>query len=100
MMTAPQHCATLYHPPVSTSPEFSIDPRALAKLREIRQSQPDGDQLGLVIAITGVNGDEFAYEMAMMLPEHAGSDADDVAGSVESELQSRESEFAESGRAR
>ena len=59
---------------MTTNPEFTIDRRALAKLAEIRQSQPDGDKLGLVISIAGVNGDEFGYEMAMMLPEHAGTD--------------------------
>lgn len=49
---------------------FTIDTRAVPRLNEIRQSQPDGELLALAIAISGVDGDEFAYEMAMMLPQH------------------------------
>lgn len=65
-----------------TAEPFSIDPRAIPKLNEIRQSQPDGDQLALAITISGVNGDEFAYEMAMMLPENAARDDVVVAGEI------------------
>ena len=63
-------------------PLVTIDDRALAKLRAIRQSQPDGDRLGVVIAVTGAEGDRFTYELAMMLPEHAASDDVVVDGEV------------------
>lgn len=61
---------------------FIIDPRAVPKLNEIRHSQPDGDRLALTVAVSGVAGDEFAYEMAMMLPEHAAPDDVVVAGEI------------------
>lgn len=67
---------------MTAQPIFSIDRRAASKLDEIRQSQPDGEKLGLAISIVGLNGDEFAYEMAMMLPEHAAPDDIVVAGEI------------------
>lgn len=67
---------------MASEPAFGIDRRALSKLNEIRKSQPDGDKLALAISITGINGDEFAYEMAMMLVEHAAPDDVIVAGEI------------------
>ena len=68
---------------MAAEPMFTIDPRAMPKLNEIRQSQPDGDDLALAIAISGVDGDDFVYEMAMMLPEHAAMDDVLVPGEVQ-----------------
>lgn len=48
---------------------LSITPNALAKVLEIRASEPDGDDLALGIKITGTNGLQFAYEMAMLRME-------------------------------
>jgi len=56
---------------VTGDPLITIDDKALTKLQEIRRSQPDGDRLGIVVSIAGVEGDGFTYELAMMLPEHA-----------------------------
>jgi len=68
---------------MAAEPMFTIDPRAMPKLNEIRESQPDGDDLALAIAISGVDGDDFVYEMAMMLPEHAAMDDVLVPGEVQ-----------------
>ena len=48
---------------------LAITPNALAKVLEIRASEPDGDDLALGIKITGTNGLQFAYEMAMLRVE-------------------------------
>jgi Fe/S biogenesis protein NfuA len=44
-----------------------VDPRALERLKEIRDQEPDGEDLGLVLAISGINGDKYGYEMALMV---------------------------------
>ena len=48
---------------------LTITPKALAKVLEIRASEPDGDDLALGIKITGINGLQYAYEMAMLRVE-------------------------------
>ena len=48
---------------------LTITPTALAKVLEIRASEPDGDDLALGIKITGINGLQYAYEMAMLRVE-------------------------------
>jgi len=67
---------------MDSDPLVTIDDDALAKLREIRQAQPEGDRLAVVIAITGVDGDRFKYNMALMRPEQAASDDVVVDGEV------------------
>ena len=48
---------------------LTVHPRALARLQEIRDQEPDGAELGLVLAIAGLDGDKYAYEMALMVLE-------------------------------
>lgn len=48
---------------------LTITPTALAKVLEIRASEPDGDDLALGIKITGTNGLQYTYEMAMLRVE-------------------------------
>ena len=52
---------------MQSDPVISVDSRALARLKEIRDQEPDGEELGLVLAISGVDGDKYAYEMALMV---------------------------------
>ena len=46
---------------------LTVHPRALARLQEIRDQEPDGAELGLVLAIAGIDGEKYAYEMALMV---------------------------------
>ncbi len=48
---------------------LTVHPRALTRLQEIRDQESDGAELGVVLAIAGINGDKYAYEMALMVLE-------------------------------
>jgi len=52
---------------MQNDPILTIDGQALERLLAIRDQEADADQLGLVLAISGVSGDRYAYEMALML---------------------------------
>jgi Fe/S biogenesis protein NfuA len=54
---------------MSDDPILTIGERALAKVLEIRDQEPDGSELALGIKIAGVDGTEFRYEMAMVRTE-------------------------------
>lgn len=56
------------------TPVITVDQKAMRKLLDIRAAQPDASDLGIVLAVTGVRGDAFAYEMALMLVEDAAPD--------------------------
>ncbi|MGI9647463.1 MAG: NifU family protein [Acidimicrobiia bacterium] len=56
---------------METETLLTIDPGALERLLEIRNQEPDADQLGLVLAISGVSDDRYSYEMALMLLDTA-----------------------------
>ncbi len=45
---------------------LTITDRALAKILEIRNQEPDADELALSLRIAGVQGGTFGYEMAMI----------------------------------
>ena len=45
---------------------LNITPKALVKILEIRGQEPDGEELALSVRISGVNGQQFGYEMAML----------------------------------
>jgi Fe/S biogenesis protein NfuA len=47
-------------------PTVRIEERALAALLEVRDREPDAAELGLVVAIAGVRGSSFAYELGYM----------------------------------
>lgn len=51
---------------MADSPIISITQRALAKVLEIRDQEPDAADLALGIKIAGVDGTQFRYEMAMV----------------------------------
>ena len=55
-------------------PLISIDEKALSMLLEVRDREVDAPYLGLVIGITGIEGDRFTYEMALMRLEDASAD--------------------------
>lgn len=44
----------------------SVDETARTMLLEVRDREPDAPDLGIVVGITGVDGDKFTYEMAFM----------------------------------
>lgn len=56
---------------METDKLLTVQPNALERLLEIRNQEPDADQLGLVLAISGVSGDRYSYEMALMLLDTA-----------------------------
>lgn len=60
---------------MTDTPILSIGERALAKVLEIRDQEPDGSELALGIKIAGVEGTEFRYEMAMVRTEDIGPGA-------------------------
>ncbi|MBT8215246.1 MAG: NifU family protein [Acidimicrobiia bacterium] len=63
-------------------PVIKVEPRALERLLEIRRQEPDADELGLVLAISGVSGTRYSYEMALMLldPKPEGVHLEDHGG--------------------
>ena len=52
---------------------LEVDDDARKMLLEVRDREPDAEDLGLVLRISGLNGDAFAYEMAFMRTEDAGA---------------------------
>lgn len=46
-----------------------IQEKALAKLLAIRDNEPDAAELGLVVSITGIQDQQFSYDMALMRTE-------------------------------
>lgn len=53
---------------------LTITDKALEKLLEIRSTEPDGDTLALVLAISGAEGTEFTYTMHMTNVERLDQD--------------------------
>ena len=51
---------------MTDTPIVTISPQALAKVLEIRAIEPDGDELALGIKVSGIDGAQFTYEMAMV----------------------------------
>lgn len=49
----------------------SVDETARTMLLEVRDREPDAPDLGIVVGITGVDGDKFTYEMAFMRVDDA-----------------------------
>lgn len=56
---------------METETLLTIQTQALERLLEIRDQEPDADELGLVLAISGVSDDRYSYEMALMLLDTA-----------------------------
>ena len=52
---------------------LEVDDRASAMLLEVRNREPDAEDLGLVLKISGVDGAAFSYDMAFMRTDDAGS---------------------------
>jgi Fe/S biogenesis protein NfuA len=52
--------------PVSTGSEpiIEITPAALAKLRELRDAEPDADKLGLRLEVASAPGEDFRYDLS------------------------------------
>lgn len=58
---------------LTEEPVVTVDERALPLLLEVRDREVDAPYLGLVIGISGVAGDRFTYEMALMRIEDAAA---------------------------
>jgi Fe/S biogenesis protein NfuA len=58
--------------PESSDPVVAIGAKALPLLLDVRSREPDADELGLVISVSGVSGDGYTYEMAFMRLDDAG----------------------------
>lgn len=56
---------------VNESTILTIEDKALALLLDVRDREPDAPDLGLVVSITGVDGDRFTYEMVFMRVDQA-----------------------------
>ena len=54
---------------------LTITDEALERLLEVRASEPDAQELGLVLQVAGVRGAEFSYEMHLIVLAHAPQDA-------------------------
>ena len=52
---------------------IEVDDQASAMLLEVRNREPDAEDLGLVLRISGVDGAAFSYDMAFMRTDDAGS---------------------------
>jgi len=50
--------------PRGSEPIVEITPAALEKLRELRDSEPDAEQLGLRLEIASALGEEFRYDLS------------------------------------
>ena len=51
-------------PADASTPIIEITPTALAKLYELRDSEPDADQLGLRLEIASAPGEDFRYDLS------------------------------------
>ncbi len=55
---------------------ITISDEALARVLEVRDREPDAEELALTIAVTGESGPEFTYELAFVnVDDAAGDDA-------------------------
>ena len=53
---------------------LTISDEALAKVLEVRSREPDAEELALVVAITGVTGLEYSYELSFINTADAHDD--------------------------
>ena len=60
--------------PNTFEPIISIDDKAAATVLDVLRQEPDGDRLGLVISITGLDGTAFKYALAMIRLEDVAPD--------------------------
>lgn len=60
--------------PNTLEPIIDIDDRAKTTVLEVLGQEPDGDLLGLVVSIAGVDGAAFKYSLAMVRLEDAAAD--------------------------
>ncbi len=52
-------------------PLIAIDDKAKATILDVLRQEPDGDALGLVVSIAGIDGTAFKYSLAMVRLEDA-----------------------------
>jgi len=60
--------------PETSTPAITIEEQAKAMILEVREREPDGENLGLVLSIGGVDGTSFRYNVALMRIEDAAPD--------------------------
>ena len=76
MMARTKQLRTTYSMVMESTPDtvLTVNPRALSKLLEIRDTEPDAAELGLVLSISGIDGATFTYEMVLMRSADAAPD--------------------------
>jgi len=60
--------------PNTFEPIIAIDEKAKATILDVVRQEPDGDQLGLVVSVAGIDGTAFAYNLAMVRLDDVASD--------------------------
>ncbi len=60
--------------PDAPTPAVAIDENAKKMVMEIKGQEPDGDELGLVLSIAGIDNMAFRYQVAMMRVADAAPD--------------------------
>ena len=76
MMARTKLLRTTYSMAMEMTPDtvLTVDPKALSKLLEIRATEPDAAELGLVLSISGIDGTTFTYEMVLIRTADAAPD--------------------------
>ena len=60
--------------PNTFEPIIAVEDRAKATILEVLQQEPDSGDLGLVVAIAGIDGTAFKYSLAMVRLDDAADD--------------------------
>ena len=76
MMARTKPLRTTYSMAMESTPDtvLTVEPKALSKLLEIRDTEPDAAELGLVLSISGIDGTTFTYEMVLIRTADAAPD--------------------------
>lgn len=60
--------------PNTFEPIIAVDEKAKATILEILHQEPDGDELGLVVSVAGIDGTAFSYNLAMVRIDDVAAD--------------------------
>lgn len=60
--------------PNTFEPVIAIDDKAKATILEVLRQEPDGEELGLVVSVAGIDGTAFKYNLAMVRIDEAADD--------------------------
>ena len=60
--------------PNTFEPVVAVDDKAKATILDVMRQETDGDRLGLVVSIAGIDGVAFKYSLAMIRLEDVAAD--------------------------